>query len=96
VVVSAWGELDIAAAPDMRAALDPATFPDQRRHLAVNLSRVTFCDSTSVGVLVGTRNKVRGREGEMALLNTPDLLLKQLRITGLDHVLVTRDAIGTG
>jgi anti-sigma B factor antagonist len=93
VVVSAWGELDIAVVPEMRVALDPATFPDGRTRLAVDLSEVTFCDSMCIGVLVGAYNKVRNRDGHMVLLHTPDLMVKQFKITGLDHVLTTQDAI---
>jgi anti-sigma B factor antagonist len=93
VVVSAWGELDIAAVPEMRAALDPSTFPEGRTRLAVDLSEVTFCDSMAVGVLVGAYNKVRNRDGQMVLLHTPALMIKQFKITGLDHVLTSREAI---
>jgi anti-anti-sigma regulatory factor len=42
---------------------------------------------------VGAYNKVRNRDGQMVLLHTPALMIKQFKITGLDHVLTTREAI---
>jgi anti-sigma B factor antagonist len=52
------GELDIATAPRMLAALNDA-FSDLSRPLVVDLSKVVFMDSTGLALLINSRRRIR-------------------------------------
>jgi anti-sigma B factor antagonist len=56
-LVTVAGELDIATAPELRDCLVPllADHPT----LVIDLDRVSFCDATGLGVLVGAANRAR-------------------------------------
>jgi len=64
------GELDYEVSPQIRARLVGA-IKDGRRRLVLDLSDVTFIDSTAIGVLAGTVVK----------------LVQIFEITGLDSVI---------
>jgi anti-sigma B factor antagonist len=86
-VVEVGGEVDVASAPELRA------FPHQTieagsRQLVVDLRQVSFMDSVGFGVLVGARGRLRGQhhDGSIALVCAEGLILRILRLTGLDRV----------
>lgn len=79
------GELDIATVPELRARLRRAQAAGAEA-LVVDLSRVTFIDSTGLAALVAARAKL-GAEGRLGLVvNTPFVELV-LEASGLDRVL---------
>jgi anti-sigma B factor antagonist len=57
-VLSVEGELDIATAPRMLAALNDA-LAEIARPLVIDLSRVVFMDSTGLALLINARRRVR-------------------------------------
>jgi anti-sigma B factor antagonist len=82
-VVTVQGELDLSTAEDLRSALGRASGEGAPR-LAVDLTAVTFLDSTILGVLVETLKQARERGGEMRLIGVHGSLAKVISITGLD------------
>ena len=86
VVVTVAGDVDISTSPDLRAALSGA-IADGIRAIVVDLSAVSFVDSTALGVLVGAYTALRNTGGRLALVNDHEAVLKVLRITALDDVL---------
>jgi anti-anti-sigma factor len=78
------GEVDLAAAPELRTCL--AELADVGvRHLVVDLRRVTFLDSTGVGVLVAAARRLGGADpaGSLRLACTDERVLRVLRLTGV-------------
>jgi anti-sigma B factor antagonist len=91
VVVSLAGELDLYNAHEVREALLEccAEAPDR---LVVDLSGVTFIDSTALGVLIEARTKLEDRRG--FLLAAPGLETKRaLEISGLDRHFAVHDSL---
>jgi anti-sigma B factor antagonist len=84
-VLEVSGEIDVYTAPQLRERLI-AMVEDGARHVIVDLSRVEFLDSTGLGVLVGALKRLRGVNGDLALVCAQERLLKIFRITGLDRV----------
>lgn len=84
-VVHVGGEIDVYTAPALRERLDEEI---QHGHyaLVVDLSDVTFMDSTGLGVLVGRLKQIRLHDGTMLLVCAHDRVLKVFAITGLDKV----------
>jgi anti-sigma B factor antagonist len=84
-VIDVAGEIDVYTAPALRQRL-AALLDEGRADLVVDLSRVTFMDSTGLGVLVGALKRVRGLDGRLVLVLDQDRILKVFRITGLTQL----------
>jgi anti-sigma B factor antagonist len=74
--VSLSGELDLGVAVVLRQALDDLIRDDQVR-LLIDLSDVSFLDSTALGVLLNTAKKLRRRRGRLAVL-CPNPAMREL------------------
>jgi anti-sigma B factor antagonist len=91
-VVAVSGDVDISTSPDLRCALAEATGKGARA-VVVDLSDVSFVDSTALGVLVGAYTALRNNGGRLALVNDHEGVLKVLRITALHDVLGVRPTL---
>lgn len=92
-VVEVCGEIDAYSSPRLREAL--AGVSAEGRHLvAVDMSQVTFMDSSGLGVLVGAVKRAKAGQGALCLFGASEHVLRVLRITGLVRVMppfATRD-----
>jgi anti-sigma B factor antagonist len=89
-VVFAVGEIDLAASSIMREVMDEAV--ESGRHLIVDLSAVSFLDSTGLGVLLGTHKTIAATHKLMSLAGPSGFVAKVLRITRVDDAIpVHRD-----
>ena len=84
-VVALSGEVDIYTAPQFKECMLELLDAGVDR-LVVDLSGVTFIDSTALGVLIGGVRRVRTAGGAMALVVTSRSVERVLSITGLDRV----------
>ena len=84
-IVHVTGEIDVYTAPLLREVLDKQVAAG-RIDLVVDLEKVTFMDSTGLGVLVGRLKLVRGQNGTLRIVSAQDRILKVFKITGLDKV----------
>jgi anti-anti-sigma factor len=90
-VVTGYGELDIRSEFRFRSLLADAE--DQTRrgpHLVVDLSNLTFMDSTGLGVLMGLRSGLVERGGDLWIVAPEGSGRRLLELTGLHKVLRTR------
>jgi anti-anti-sigma factor len=91
-IVRLDGALDVAAAPALRERLSGLLQPGTGL-LVLDLSLVSSCDSTGLGVLIGAERRARvlGIEIRLAAPSVP--VTKLLRLTGLDRnfTIVTPD-----
>ena len=93
-IVSLSGEVDIYTAPQFKECMLELIDTGVER-LVVDLSDVTFIDSTALGVLIGGVRRVHTAGGAMALVVTSRAVERVLSITGLDRVFTihaTREA----
>jgi anti-sigma B factor antagonist len=92
-VVTVAGEVDVATSPALSQALADELVEGVR--LAVDLSGVTFLDSTGLGVLVHALNGVVDAGGELRLVVTDPNVLKVFEVTSLDDVFVLCPSLET-
>jgi anti-sigma B factor antagonist len=85
VVVRLAGELDLYNAADARAAIGEAAGQKPER-VVVDLSQVTFIDSTGLGVFVEGRTKLENRRA-LLLAAAQIETRRALEISGLDRYL---------
>ncbi len=91
-VLSVAGEIDIATAPSLRMQLLDL-IEQAKISLIVDLEAVDFLDSTGLGVLVSALKRVRGVQGDLALVCTRPHILKVFDITGLSRVFAIHETI---
>ncbi len=84
-VVILEGEVDIYSAPDFKEVLVNGIESGARR-VIVDLSGVTFIDSTALGVLVSGAKRVRPRNGNLDIVCTDENIIRIFEITGLDRI----------
>lgn len=85
-LVVARGELDLASAPQLRSALMRATADDPSR-LVVDLTGVTFVDSTGIGVIIGTMRRGERRDRDLRIRGASPGVRRILEIAGLTALL---------
>jgi anti-sigma B factor antagonist len=84
-VLDVRAEVDLATSPELHERLTEliATRPEL---LVVNLTDVTFMDSTGLGVLVTAVKGSRAAGGDLRLVVTHPQITKLLEVAGLDSV----------
>jgi anti-sigma B factor antagonist len=81
-VISLEGELDLSTAPRLKWMLIDALEAGHRK-LVVDLSLVTFIDSTALGVLVGVKRRL-DVDARLAIVCARPEVLKIFEFAGLD------------
>ncbi len=84
-VISLGGEIDLYTAPEFKQQLIEAV-QEGARMIVIDLTRTTFIDSTTLGVLVGAVKRLRENGGELSLVCRDQNITKIFEITGLDRV----------
>jgi anti-sigma B factor antagonist len=90
-VIELGGEVDLYTAPEFKERL-VQVIEDGKKQLVVDLSKATFIDSTTLGVLVGGVKRLRPSGGSLALVCTDQNITKIFEITGLDRVFPIHDS----
>ena len=85
-VIAVGGELDMSAAPELRAALDGA-LEDGVVTLVVDLSEATFIDSTGIGTLMSALHRLKESGGTLEIVCVEPNLLRVFEIVGLNRQL---------
>lgn len=93
-VLVAGGEIDYAASPRLRECLADCASTGKRR-LVLDLSSVSFIDSTAIGVLVGAVMRLREQEdGSLAVVCAREnkRVLRIFDIAGVDSMIALHDS----
>jgi anti-sigma B factor antagonist len=83
-IVSVTGELDIATA-DQAYSFISEVIDGRLAPVTVDLSGLTFCDASGLGVLARAARYARQKGRQLGLASARPSLLKIMRITGLDR-----------
>jgi anti-sigma B factor antagonist len=90
VMLGVAGELDIGTADQLRRAVGPHLTAGTR--LVLDISRLTFCDSTGLAVMVGFHKRLLAVGGGLELSAPVPRVRHLLMITGLSRVFPVHDA----
>ncbi len=86
VVVGVRGELDTYTAPELRARLHEVIDVEGTRALQLELSEMTFVDSSGLAVFVDALKRVRQHGGTLTLHAPSRSTTKVLEISGLNKI----------
>jgi anti-anti-sigma factor len=86
------GRLNMVAAPRLKEAIDEAVGAGTPR-IVVDLSAVSFMDSSGLGALIAGLKKARQASGDLRIAGVNDQVATVLRLTNLDRVLRAHESV---
>ena len=89
-LIKLTGEVDLYTAPRFKDDL-VALIDDGVADVVIDLSGVTFIDSTALGVIISGVKRMRERDGHLAIVAGSRPVVRILDITGLNKVLTIFD-----
>jgi stage II sporulation protein AA (anti-sigma F factor antagonist) len=81
--VQIQGDFDLVSAAEFRQKVDMALDDLRPRHLILDLSKVTFIDSSGLGVILGRLKKIQFKKGRMFLIGVKPAVRKVLNLSGI-------------
>ena len=84
-VVTLEGEIDIYSSPQFKEVLLKG-IEEGVSHVVIDLTDVTFIDSTALGVLVSGAKRLRPHDGTLDIVCVDENIIRILEITGLDRI----------
>ena len=89
-LIELGGEVDLYTAPELKERLEQVIEGGTTR-LVIDLSKATFIDSTTLGILVSGSKRLGSDGGALAIVATDQSITKVFEITGLDRVFPIHD-----
>ena len=97
VVLAPSGRLNMVAAPQLKKVADDVV-ANGRARIVVDLSGVSFMDSSGLGALIGGLKSARQASGDLRIAGATEQVLAVLQLTNLDRILrpyaTVQDALG--
>lgn len=90
-VLTLAGEIDRDTGQTLRQALDASATPHQR--IVVDLSRVTFMDSTGINIFIAAHRSLTEAGGWIRLAAPTQAVLRLLQIVGVDTFIDCRETL---
>ena len=87
VTVAISGELDLSVVDELRNVLAGAGQRGGCRTVQVDLARVSFLDSTTIGALIGGQNEARRAGRHLKIMHPTDPVRRVLTVAGVLDVL---------
>lgn len=88
-IVQLAGDLDVSQADELARVLQLAEQRSSR--VVLDLQAVSFIDGTALGLLVGTTRRLRDRGGDLQVWVSSPHILRALRVTNVDSLVVVVD-----
>jgi anti-sigma B factor antagonist len=92
VLIRAVGELDMSSAPSLTAAAEDA-IADGYRLLLLDLSGLSFLDSTGLSALLAIHRDAEARDSRAAIIAPSENALRVLEMLGVEQVLNIHDTV---
>lgn len=80
------GEIDHHSARWLRMDIDTAINDKRPELLKLDFSKVTFMDSSGVGLVMGRFKNMRSFGGKVRLINMPDYIQRVMLLAGMDKL----------
>jgi len=87
LVVRPSGEMDLGVANYFRSVLEEALDREQVRNLVFNLARVSFIDSSGLGVLLGRYKRVAKNGGKVFIVSPQPQVRRVLDLSGILRIM---------
>ena len=81
------GEIDHHSARDLRRKIDEGLYYYRPKTVAMDLSRITFMDSSGLGLILGRFTLARELGGELRVVNPSETVAKILDLAGTSRLI---------
>lgn len=85
------GEIDHHSARWLRMDIDTALNDSRPELLKIDFSKVTFMDSSGVGLVMGRFKNMKPYGGRVMLINMPDYIKRVMLLAGMDKLVEVQD-----
>ncbi|MDP9849939.1 STAS domain-containing protein [Streptosporangium lutulentum] len=89
----ATGALDYGSSPLLKEQTDAVLKSADHPRLVIDLTEVTFCDSTGYGVLMYALAHIRSMAGSLILVGIPSIMRQRLNRLGVGGLFDTRGTV---
>ncbi len=86
LVVRIRGEMDMLIAEKIRQEIDEKLKDKNIKNLIINMEKVTFIDSSGLGVIIGRYKKVTASNGRMYIVGAQPPVEKILFFSGINKL----------
>lgn len=80
------GEIDHHCARNLREEIDQAILDYEPNQLRLDFERVTFMDSSGIGLIMGRYQQMQARDGTVIILNPPPHIRRVMRLSGMERI----------
>ncbi len=87
LVVKLDGELDQSCASDLRERIDREINLHGINNLVMDFDKVSFMDSSGIGMLIGRYKLIKARGGKMLVIRTSEQVNKIIDLSGLKSLM---------
>lgn len=87
LVVRLGGDMDLGVADKLRITLDKELTEKRIKHLVLNLARVTFIDSSGLGVILGRYKRLHHTGGKVIIVGAQPQVKRILELSGLLQII---------
>ncbi|MDD3364156.1 MAG: anti-sigma F factor antagonist [Syntrophomonas sp.] len=87
LLVRVKGEMDMLVAEKLRKEIDRKLETKQITNLVINLEKVTFIDSSGLGVIIGRYKKISSVSGKMYIVGASTSVRKILMFSGINKLI---------
>jgi len=87
LLVRIKGEMDMVIADRLRKEIDRKLDGKKVINLVINMEKVTFIDSSGLGVILGRYKKISGLNGKMYIVGASPSVSKILMFSGINKLI---------
>ena len=80
------GEIDHHCARSLREELDQAILDYEPHQLRLDFEKVTFMDSSGIGLILGRCQQMQARSGHVIIQNPPPHIRRVMRLSGMERI----------
>lgn len=93
LIANLIGELDHHSSQEVRVKIDDRIERDNIEKVILNFSKVTFMDSSGIGVVVGRYKKVKSYGGQMCVADVSKSVNRVFELAGLFKIIKNFDTV---
>ncbi len=86
LIIRVEGELDMLVADKLRSDIDKKMDNNEIKNLILNLEKVSFIDSSGLGVILGRYKKIKSKNGSMYIVGARPQVEKILYFSGINKL----------
>lgn len=96
VLMRISGEIDHHTAQEIKKQLEREIHRSSAINIALDFSRVTFMDSSGIGMIIGRYKTVRALGGDLIVFDAGESIKRILEMAGLSSLIIVSDSLQRG